>query len=160
MLAVVLAVVVAVVFRRSVVGVETTQVGLNPDACRAAGIDVRSRMTVAFVASGALAGLAASATVFGYKGYYEEGLGGGAGFLGLAVALLARQRVSGFVFAALLFGTLAQGGLVVNAYVPMEVMDLLVGVVILAVAMADARAGSSFARVTGANDATDGSGGR
>ena len=41
------------------------------------------------------------------------------------------------IFAALLFGTLQQGGLAVNAFVPKELMDVLTGVVVCAVALAD-----------------------
>ena len=69
----------------------------------------------------------------------EVGLGAGAGFGGLAVALLGRSRLLGLVLAALFFGTLQQGGLAINAHVPREVMDVLEGVVILAVALADVR---------------------
>jgi simple sugar transport system permease protein len=89
--------------------------------------------------SGALAGLASLGTVLGYKGYYEQGLGAGAGFAGLAVAILGRGRLAGIVFAALLFGTLAQGGLAINAYVPAEAMEVIQGVVIIAVALGDTR---------------------
>ena len=86
-----------------------------------------------------IAGLAALAPVLGYKGYYESGLGSGAGFGGIAVALLGRGHPLGLVLAALLFGTLEQGGLVVNARVPMEMTTVLQAVVIVAVALADAR---------------------
>ena len=72
-----------------------------------------------------------------YKGYFEEGLGAGAGFGGLAVAILGRGSAVGLIFAALLFGTLQQGGLAVNAFVPKELMDVLTGVVVCAVALAD-----------------------
>ena len=89
--------------------------------------------------SGAVAALACTGTVLGYKGYFEQGLGAGAGFGGLAVALLGRGSVIGLVLGALLFGTLAQGGLAINAHVPMEVMDILQAVVIVSVALADAR---------------------
>ncbi|HVJ94943.1 MAG TPA: hypothetical protein VM580_34425, partial [Labilithrix sp.] len=91
------------------------------------------------MASGALAGAASMGTVLGYKGYFEEGLGAGAGFGGVAVALLGRGNGFGLVLAALLFGTLSQGGLALNAHVPKELMDVLQGVVICAVALADAR---------------------
>jgi simple sugar transport system permease protein len=124
---------------RTRVGKEQELVGLAPDACRAERIPVGTRLEQALMLSGALAGLAASGTVLGYKGYFEQGLGAGAGFTGLAVALLARGRLSGLVFAALLFATLQQGGIVLNAYVPMEVMTVLQGVVIVTVALADAR---------------------
>jgi simple sugar transport system permease protein len=124
---------------RTRVGREVVLVGLGPSACAAEGIPVARRLAAAFLISGAVAGLAATGPVLGYKGYYESGLGAGAGFTGIAVALLGHGRPLGLVAAALLLGTLEQGGLAVNAYVPMEGMTILEGVVILVVALSDAR---------------------
>ncbi len=124
---------------RTRAGREAELVAQNDEACRAAKIPVQRRRSEALIASGAIAGLASLGTVLGYKGYFEQGLGAGAGFAGLAVAILGRGRLAGIVFAALLFGTLAQGGLAINAYVPAEAMDVIQGVVIVAVALADAR---------------------
>lgn len=120
-------------------GREAELVAKNAEACRAEGIPVRWRRAQALLLSGAIAGLASMGTVLGYKGYFEQGLGAGAGFTGLAVAILGRGRLVGIVFAALLFGTLAQGGLAINAYVPAEAMNVIEGVVIVAVALGDAR---------------------
>jgi simple sugar transport system permease protein len=131
-------------------GRETILVGASPTACAASGIGVRKRLALALVASGAIAGLASSGTVLGYKGYFEGGLGAGAGFGGIAVALLGRGNVVGLVLAALLFGTLQQGGLAINARVPMEVMDILQAVVVAAVALADARVRSALVRAAAA----------
>ncbi len=125
--------------KRTRAGREIGLVGLNPVACAAERVSVAKRLTQALVLSGAIAGLAATGTVLGYKGYYEAGLGAGAGFGGLAVALLGRGSAIGLVLAALFFGTLQQGGLAINGRVPMEVMDILQGVVIVAVALADVR---------------------
>ena len=72
--------------------------------------------------------------VLGYKHYYEEGFGTGSGFLGIAVALVGRNHPVGVVIAALLFATLSQGGLAVNALVPKQMVDVLTAVVIIAVA--------------------------
>ena len=131
---------------RTRVGREIVLVGLNPVACAAERIPVRRRLAQAMIVSGAIAGLASFATVLGYKGYFESGLGAGAGFGGLAVALLGRGNPLGLIAAALLFGTLQQGGLAINGRVPMEVMDVLEGVVIAAVALADARVRAAFLR--------------
>lgn len=120
-------------------GRETVLVGLSATACAAERIPVARRLAVAMVASGAIAGLGALAPVLGAKGYFESGLGAGAGFGGIAVALLGRGHPVGLLLAALLFGTLEQGGLAINARVPMEVMTVLQGLVIAAVALADAR---------------------
>ena len=74
--------------------------------------------------------------MLGYKHYYEEGFGTGSGFLGIAVALVGRNHPVGVVLAALLFATLSQGGLAVNALVPKQMVDVLTAVVIIAVATA------------------------
>jgi simple sugar transport system permease protein len=84
--------------------------------------------------SGALAGLGGINFVLGYKHYYEEGFGAGAGFLGIAVALVGRNYPLGVVLASLFFATLSQGGLAINALVPKQMVDALQGIVILAVA--------------------------
>ncbi|MDP7113287.1 MAG: ABC transporter permease, partial [Myxococcota bacterium] len=52
------------------------------------------------------------------------------------VALLGRNHPLGIVLAALLFGTLSQGGLVINALVPKEIVEILQAVIILAVVVA------------------------
>src|SRR5262249_61453452 len=100
-------------------------------------IDASRRMVQAMLLSGALAGIAVTSTVLGYKGYYELGLGAGAGFTGIAVAMLGRGHPLGIVLAAILFGTLEQGGLAINAPVPKEAMDVLEAAVILLVAIAN-----------------------
>jgi simple sugar transport system permease protein len=125
--------------RRTRFGREIGLIGMNPRAMEAEKVPVARRLSQTLIASGALAGAASLGTVLGYKGYFEEGLGAGAGFGGVAVALLGRESGVGLVFAALLFGTLQQGGLALNAHVPKELMDVLQGIVICAVALADAR---------------------
>lgn len=123
--------------KRTVVGRELALVRDGAEACRSNGVPVRQRLAQAMLASGAVAGLGAAATVLGHKGYFEEGLGAGAGFSGLAVAILARGSATGLVVAALLFGTLDQGGLVLNAHVPREIMDVLAAVLLCAVGAAE-----------------------
>ena len=120
-------------------GRELGLIGLGESAMRAEKVPVERRLEQSLILSGAVAGLASLGTVLGYKGYFEQGLGAGAGFGGLAVALLGRGSAWGLVLAALLFGTLQQGGLALNAHVPKELMDVLQGVVICAVALADTK---------------------
>jgi simple sugar transport system permease protein len=134
---------------RTRAGREQWLVGQNPEACAAERIPVRWRTAQALLWSGALAGLAASGTVLGYKGYYEQGLGAGAGFGGIAVALLGRGRPVGIVLAALLVGTLQQGGLAINGHVPMELMTVAQGVAVVGVALADARLRHAVLRARG-----------
>jgi simple sugar transport system permease protein len=126
---------------------EIALVGMNRVACGAERIPVGRRLVQAMLLSGAIAALASSATILGYKGHFEAGLGAGAGFGGIAVAMLGRGSALGLLASALLFGTLEQGGLAINAYVPMESMQILEGVIIVAVALADARVRASMAGV-------------
>jgi len=120
---------------RTRAGYELRVVGLQPDAAEYGGVSVPRVLFSTMALSGALAGIGGVNFVLGYKGYYEEGFAGGAGFLGIAVALVGRNHPIGIVFAALLFATLSQGGLAVNALVPKQLTDILTAVVILAVAM-------------------------
>jgi ABC-type uncharacterized transport system permease subunit len=133
-------------------GFELRSVGLQPAAAEYAGVQVAGVTWRALAISGAIAGIGGVNYVLGYKHYYEEGFATGAGFLGIAVALVGRSHPIGIVLAALLFATLSQGGLAVNALVPKQMVDVLQAVVILAVAtsvpevrrlLRDARAGAS-----------------
>jgi simple sugar transport system permease protein len=134
----ILAVVTAVVFGwflfRTRRGFELRAVGLQPHAAEYAGVNVGSVTWRALAMSGAIAGIGGLNYVLGYKHYYEEGFATGAGFLGIAVALVGRSHPIGICVAALLFATLSQGGLAVNALVPKQMVDVLQAVVILAVA--------------------------
>ena len=132
--------------QRSRGGRELGWIGLNAGACRAEGVDVRRRLTQAMLLSGAFAGLGMSATVLGYKGYFEIGLGSGAGFAGVAVALLGRGHPVGILLAAVFFGTLEQAGLAINARVPKEAMTVLEAVAIVLVSAASRFAKTSEAR--------------
>jgi simple sugar transport system permease protein len=115
-------------------GYELRAVGLQPDAAEYGGVRVGATWVRAMTISGALAGLGGINFVLGYKHYYEEGFGAGAGFLGIAVALVGRNYPLGVVLASLFFATLSQGGLAINALVPKQMVDALQGIVILAVA--------------------------
>ncbi len=84
----------------------------------------------------ALRAVGAAPDVLGYKHYYEDGFSGGVGYMGIAVAVLGGARPLGVVIAALVFGTLSQGALAVNALVPKELVDVLVAVIIFVVAAA------------------------
>ncbi len=115
-------------------GYELRAVGLQPDAAEYGGISVGRVLFSAMTISGAIAGLGGVNFVLGYKHYYEDGFAGGTGFLGIAVALVGRNNPFGVMLAALFFATLSQGGLAVNAFVPKQMVDVLEGVVIIAIA--------------------------
>ena len=115
-------------------GFELRATGLQPAAAEYGGVDVGGVWWRALALSGALAGIGGLNFVLGYKHYYEDSFGAGAGFLGIAVAIVGRNHPIGVVLAALVFATMSQGGLAVNAVVPKQIFDVLQAVVIIAVA--------------------------
>ena len=117
-------------------GFELRAVGLQPQAAEYSGVNVGIMWWRAMGLAGAVAGIGGLNYVLGYKHYYEEGFGAGAGFLGIAVALVGRSHPFGVVIAAVLFATLSQGGLAVNALVPKQMVDVLQAVVIISMATA------------------------
>jgi simple sugar transport system permease protein len=115
-------------------GFELRAVGLQPEAAEYGGVRVGRVWWQTMALSGALAGIGGLNFVLGYKHYYEEAFASGAGFLGIAVAIVGRNHPIGVVLAALVFATMSQGGLAVNAVVPKQMVDVLQAVVIIAVA--------------------------
>ena len=115
-------------------GFELRATGLQPAAAEYAGVNVRAVWLNTMILSGAIAGIGGLNFVLGYKHYYEDAFASGAGFVGIAVAIVGRNHPVGVVLAALVFATMSQGGLAVNAVVPKQIVDVLQAVVIIAVA--------------------------
>jgi simple sugar transport system permease protein len=89
---------------------------------------------LAMTLSGALAGLMAVNELLGSQHRLLLGFTSGAGFVGIAVALMGRNHPAGIVVAALLFGALYQGGSELAFDMPRVSRDLIVvvqGLVIL-----------------------------
>ena len=126
-----LAVALGVYLFRMRAGYETRVLGLNPGAAEYAGVRTGLAQVQTFALSGALAGLGGTSFVLGYKHWFELDFTAGAGFMGIAVALLGRNHPLGVIIAALFFGALAYGGLVVNQRVPSDLVNVLRALVIL-----------------------------
>ncbi len=108
-LALVTAAGVGVLLWRTSLGFEIRAVGQNEAAARAAGIATGRVQLLAFALAGGLAGLVGVAEVLGNVGRFRVGFSPEYGFLGIAVALLGRNRPGGILAAALLFGALHKG---------------------------------------------------
>lgn len=121
-------------------GFELRAVGANPEAARTSGVPVDRRMLLILVLSGCISGLAGVNFVLGYKHYFEQGFAASAGFLGIAVALVAKNHPLGVVLAAVLFAFLSQAGLTLNRAIPRELFDILQSAVIFIVVISQSRA--------------------
>ncbi len=121
-------------------GYEVRAFGFSESAAQYAGISAPKIIIIAMLISGALAGLMANNTVLGEA--HKLGLNPvtGAGFVGIAVALMGRNHPFGIVLAALLFGALIQGGselgFVFNGLSD-DIVDVVQGLVILFVGALD-----------------------
>jgi ABC-type uncharacterized transport system permease subunit len=136
---VVLAVVVAVGvwywLRATAGGFALRSVGANAEAAEAAGIPVRRTILTAFLLSGALCGLAGAIQVSGVTYLLSEGISPGYGYTAIAVALIAGLSPLGVIPAALFFGALTAGSVVVQQTVPgvsAVVLQVLQAVTLLA----------------------------
>ncbi len=138
------------ILRYTAAGFRVRVSGANPDAARSAGqIDVRRVTTRAFVASGAIAGLAGAIEVSGVTFALYENISPGFGYTAIAVALLARLNALAVVGTGILFGALEAGATAMqrDAGVPSVVVSIVEAGVILVLVAADrarvARGGAS-----------------
>lgn len=116
-------------------------VGLAPEAARYAGHDPKRITLVALSLSGALAGLAGVNEIAGVHHKLLLDFVAGAGFTGIAVALLGRNHPLGIALAALMFGALAQGGSELVFEMPAFTRDMSIAVQGLVVLFCGALAG-------------------
>jgi simple sugar transport system permease protein len=139
-LAVLLAMALAFVMRATRAGFFVRAVGASPDAARVAGrIPVARVVAAAFLASGALAGLAGGVEVAGVTYALYENLSPGHGYTAIAVALLAGLHPIGVVGTAFLFGVLEGGASSMQriAGVPAAWVNGIQALVILSVLVVD-----------------------
>jgi len=113
LLAIVLAICSYWILMSTTIGYRLRAVGQNVFASQVAGINVPKNITLAMFISGSFAGLAGAMDLIGvspYRLFQPSGMSMlGPGFIGIAVALLARLNPIGVIFSALLFGGLQVG---------------------------------------------------
>jgi general nucleoside transport system permease protein len=132
-LAVVAAVVAWVLMRRSGLGFQIRAIGLNPQASRLSGMHVGRVTVLAFAIGGAFAGLAGGINVLGMNGALVSGFSGNFGYLGIAVALVARLNPAWIVPAGLFFAILRVGsnGLQVQTGLSPDVGEIVVATFVI-----------------------------
>lgn len=114
-------------------GYEIRAFGKQEKAANYAGISSFKIIMVAMILSGAFSGLMAINNVMGQAERLLQNSAEGAGFIGIAVALMGRNHPLGVLLAAILFGFLYQGGasLGLETTIPIELRTVLQGLVIL-----------------------------
>ena len=113
-LGVVLAILVYILLWRTTIGYRIRAVGFNPKASRYAGISVERYQLLAFLLSGAFAGLGGAVELLGvthrlFSDGSAHGFTGNAGFNGIVAALFGSLHPLGTIPASILFGGLLVG---------------------------------------------------
>lgn len=136
--AILLGVALWLVLERTRFGFNIKASGLNATAAVASGIDSKKMIIAAMVLSGSIAGLIGLPEILGERHAYGSNFTPGLGFLGIAVALLGRNKPVGIAIAAILFAFLerAQGPLQF-ADVPQSVITIIQGAIVLLVVIAN-----------------------
>lgn len=139
-LAIAAAILIWVILENTTFGYELKAVGLNKNAARYAGINEKKNIILSMTIAGALAG-------FGAGMLY---LSGGAewnplnttslpamGFNGIATALLAASHPIGTIFSSIFISHITVGGsFLPTRYFPVEIADLISGIIIYLCAFA------------------------
>ncbi|WP_234853911.1 ABC transporter permease [Paracoccus everestensis] len=131
--AVIACVLVWLLIWRSRLGFEIRAFGKSEPAALYAGINPVRITVIAMLISGGLAGMMAINSVMGEAERLVLNAVEGAGFIGIAVALMGRNHPLGVFLAALLFGFLYQGGgeLALWTSIPRELIIVIQALVIL-----------------------------
>jgi ABC-type uncharacterized transport system permease subunit len=134
LIALVAALAVWLLIWRTRFGYEIRTMGTNATAAVYAGIPYVKTVVITMLISGGLSGMMALNPVMGDAGKLQIDFPAGAGFVGIAVALMGRSHPVGIIIASILFGVLYQGGAALAFDMPnisREVIILIQGLVIL-----------------------------
>ena len=118
---------------RTRLGYEIRAFGHSGPAAHYAGINATRITVITMLISGGLAGMMAINTTMGEAERLVLNSVEGAGFIGIAVALMGRSHPAGVFLAAILFGFLYQGGaeLALWTNIPRELIVVIQALVIL-----------------------------
>jgi len=126
-----------IIMEKSTLGFSLRAAGLNRDAAVYAGMRVKTNITIAFIISGAFAGLAGAVVALGvfthgrvltaFEGY---------GFDGIAVALGGNCTAIGISLMGLLFGMLKSAQpLMQSRQIPREIVSIIIGLVVIFISL-------------------------
>ncbi|NUB45069.1 ABC transporter permease [Fertoebacter nigrum] len=118
---------------RTRLGYQIRAFGKSEAAAKYAGINPVRITMITMLISGGLAGLMSINNVMGEAERLLQNSSEGAGFIGIAVALMGRNHPLGVFLAAILFGFLYQGGAELGLWtsIPIELRIVVQGLVIL-----------------------------
>lgn len=137
-IAIVSAIVVWVIMKKTVLGYEMRAVGHNPEGARFVGIPVNLVLMKTALLSGGLAALAGFSEVSGLKGNLTLDLSPGYGYSGIVVAMLAMLNPLGVIASAIFVAGIFVGADAMSrvAKVPSYIADVMVATSLLTMVVA------------------------
>jgi ABC-type uncharacterized transport system permease subunit len=131
--AVICAVVLGLLLRRSFLGYEIRAVGLNAQAAEAKGISQTRIWVLTMLISGAVAGMGGAGEVLGVHRRFIEGFSPGYGFDGIAVALMGSSDPLGTVPAGIVLGAIRSGALMMDrtTRIPADFVVVIQGLILI-----------------------------
>ena len=132
-LALVVALGIQFVFKKTTLGYELVAVGLNRRAAQYAGIHVGKTMVLAMFVSGALAGLAGATYYLGYFASIQPKVLAATGYDSIAVALLGNSNPIGILFASFLISVIGKGSTYMSSTTGLdaELSSVIVSLILL-----------------------------
>jgi general nucleoside transport system permease protein len=127
---------------KTTAGFRLRAIGSSARVALATGINVKAGVALAFLTSGALAGLTGIVEVSALHARLKDGISGDYGFTGILVALLGRLHPVGVLLAGIFFSILTIGTQSMHSGLglPIALSQVLQVIVILVVLVADALA--------------------
>ena len=101
---------------KTVWGLRTRSIGLNPEAARTAGIDVYRRKFQVILISGIIGGLAGAHLSLGYSNLFAENMTNGRGFMGVAAMFFGAANPVFTAIGCIIFGFTDSVGARLQAY--------------------------------------------
>ncbi|MCK5052069.1 MAG: ABC transporter permease [Candidatus Cloacimonetes bacterium] len=132
-LAIVSAVLIYIIMKKTTIGYELRVVGFNKRAGTCSGISVYKNIVLASLISGGLAGLAGVSEIAGVHHRLLEGISPGYGYIAIIVALMGRNHPLGVIISAIGLSALQVGAnsMQRQAGIPTSITSVLMGVIVL-----------------------------
>ncbi|MCR5603705.1 MAG: ABC transporter permease [Lachnospiraceae bacterium] len=132
-LAVIVIFAVAFLFDKTVFGFELKAVGLNREAARYMGINVRKSMVVSMLISGLLAGIAGATYYLGYITTIQPKVLPSIGFDAIAVCLVGGSSPIGIFFSAFFLMIISKGSTYMSSQMGLEaeISSVIMGLILL-----------------------------
>lgn len=131
-LTVIIAVIIDILLKKTVLGYELRATGLNKNAAKYAGMSDKRNIILTMAISGAIAGLAASLYYLtNIQSWKTASVVPGMGFNGIAVAFLGELNPIGVIFAGYFIQHITQGGSFIDTkYFNPQIADLISSIII------------------------------